>query len=1443
MFSAFASSRVSTNLPSILGAALCASALAAHAAELPPAPGPKARPLFDGKTLAGWEGNPKIWRVQDGMLTGGSYVETVRENEFLATTRDYTNFVVRLKIKLSGTNGFINSGFQIRSQRVPGSSEMAGYQCDYGEPAWYGCIYDESRRNRLVATSDIAALRPVLHPGGWDEYVIRAEGARVTTWINGVLGVDYVEKETGLPNFDWGKLGIQVHAGGKAVVQVKDITVEELPPTPPGRIFRGAPAPGPGAKAEPVSPEEEKSRFTLAPGFDIELIASEDLDAGFGKFVAVDWDQKGRLWTMTALEYPVDANESPETARDLYASRAKDKVLVYDRDPSSPSGYARRPQVFADGLAIPLGILPYRNGAYVQHGTEIVYLSDTNGDGRADKREVILGGFGVQDSHLFPHQFTRAPGNWVWFAQGAFNYSKVRTTRGKEIGFDQTRMARFRYDGSDFDITSQGPCNIWGLFMTMEGVTWIQEANDFGYPAMTFHEYANYPGCSQAQWKSYAPEYPGSAPHFAMGGTGLSGLAMSDRVGWPEAYRERIYIANPITRKIQAISIDGQGARPEINLLPDFVQSSDEMFRPVALRLGPDGCLYVVDWYNKIISHNEVARNHPDRDKKRGRIWRIRPHGFKPLDVPNFETAEPPALLAALGGDNTTQSHLAWQAIGDRNLQSMIPALSARLQDATQSAARRIGALWALEALKQTRVAQLSPLLKDSNANLRREAIRAAAETGEPADLVIGLLSQARDERDVSARAELLRSAGRILLRTDGDTGVPPSVPLMIAMAQPALELPVMKSTQSGRLIKTGVAYEREFERYLIRLFLEQRPGAVTRFLGSTESKSLAVESRLLAALAIEPAQSAKLVAELLPLLERAPGQEELLRLAQFPGEPAAAAALQRILQDPRLGAGAIEALLQVRTKIDASRIILLVAESARQLWSKAEGRALALRIISGFRLTEMEPALNEALLGSHLAATEIPAVLRALREVGANRIEGILPHVSNPSREIVDEAVSALANSKNPQAASLLINRFWEGLNAGQRRASLSAMSGSKSGAQALVAAAGQAKIGKDELDAPTLEKLHAVLGDEPGLVTLMSQMAGRFRPALRLDGTEDAWVDSDITLSGSFTVETWVKLDPGIGNQDGILGAAGALDLNFFDGYFRVWVGGGVHDAIISKKRTTPDVWTHLAVTRDAEGHFKLYRNGELDNAQGTPVKRVFEHARIGKTGVKGGTAGWLSEFRVWDRERTADQIRADFDRSYADMARPEGLVHLFPGAGPWGRLQKGARVEKTADYPPLLTAEEALALTRKFDTFRALAGKGGDKARGQVLFQSICMACHSVKGQGGQIGPVLNGAGAAGVEALLRNILTPNAAMEAGYRAFRIETKDGEVIDGIRVSEDKDAIVLRRPNAEDLRVPQNDIRKAAFTKMSMMPEGLLEGLPAKDVSDLFAFLNTLK
>ncbi len=1441
------------------------TAVTAYCAEAPPAlKNPKS--MFDGKTFAGWEGDTKIWSIQDGCLTGGSYVETVKQNEFLATARDYTNFIIRFQIKLTGSNGFINSGFQIRSQRVPNNSEMAGYQCDFGEPTWYGAIYDESRRNKLMASSDMKALRPVIKKDGWNDYVIRADGSRVTTWINGVLGVDYYEPDLSIPNFNWGKLGIQVHGGGKAVVQVKDIFIEELPAT---KEFIGAPEPKKGAKASPLTPEEERASFTLPPGFEIELVVSEDTERGFGKFVAVDWDSQGRLWTMTALEYPVDANESPAVAKDLYASRAKDKVLVYDRDPKSPTGYASKARVFADGLAIPLGILPYKNGVYVQHGTEIVFLSDTDGDGKADKREVMLSGFGVQDSHLFPHQFTRAPGNWIWFAQGAFNYGKVKTTKGAEVQFDQTRMAKFRYDGSDFDITSQGPCNIWGLVLDGNGQAWIQEANDFGYPMMPFHEYANYPGCSGSQWKSYAPEFPGTATEFAMGGTGLSGLALSDGGSshrgdevdrlvtsattknlWPAPYAGQFYLANPITRKIQAIQVTPDGPRWRYQKLPDFVLSSDEWFRPVALRTGPDGCLYIVDWYNKIISHNEVPRHHPERDKKRGRIWRVKHKDAKPFDVPDFTKLSGDELLARLGGPSVPQSHMTWQAITDRQMKELVPKLKDIAGDKKAGTARRLGALFALEGLRAIDRASVNPLLYDDDRNIRREAVRVY---GEHLPQYIDALARIRPETDPEVRAEIARSVGLALRSLRGgnlNNVFGPTFPIVVLarLVREPLDGPTMKSTQSGRTIKTGDAYDREFERYVVRLQLEQHPSLVMEFLDFSATAMLPVESRLVAALALEPKASSVRVAKLLPQLSRAPGDEELLRLAQFPDEPGVGEALKAVLQKPETRTGALESLLRVRTKLDAAKLAPLLTDAARELLAQNTPEAVDLgtKLASAFQLAGVESQLV-AIVKSGKPPVVL-AALRALREVKSGEV-GLFADLakSAPSTEIQTEAVAALAASRDMKGPEQLAS-LYPTLPAAAKRQALAGLSGTKAGATALVKSVRGGVIPKDEIDGMTFDRLQTLLGSNADLVALMQEMASLFRPMLRLNGEDNAWTDGGFHLDGPFTVETWVKLDEGVSNDDGILGVPDALSMNFYGGQFRVWVGGAIHDAIAAKKKTVPEVWTHLAVTRDAAGKFRIYQNGELDSADSKPAPQKFENVRIGWTTTPKGTAGWLSELRVWNRERSAAEIRADFDRSYgseiSDSRSQSGdrPARLFTGDS-WGRLHSGAKVMKSQDFPPLLTAAEAAAVAEKFGKFHALSEKPGDVAKGRALFANVCQQCHSVGGQGGQIGPVLNGAGALGVEALLRNLLTPNAAMEPGYRVFRVELKDGEVLDGIRVSEDKEAIVLRRQSVADTRIAQKDVRKAGFTKMSMMPEGLLDALPPQDVSDLFAYLKTLK
>jgi hypothetical protein len=200
-------------------AALCLAAPGVSAA--------KPKPLFDGKTLEGWEGDGKLWSVRDGLITGDSLEANQAHNQFLATKRSFGDFELKLMIKLTGTSGFVNSGVQIRSTRVPDSTEMSGYQVDAGE-GWWGKVYDESRRNKVIAeAADMAAVKAAVKRNEWNEYRIRCEGPRIRSWINGVAAVDYTEADPAIPLS--GQIGIQIHSGGKTLVQLRDITIEELP--------------------------------------------------------------------------------------------------------------------------------------------------------------------------------------------------------------------------------------------------------------------------------------------------------------------------------------------------------------------------------------------------------------------------------------------------------------------------------------------------------------------------------------------------------------------------------------------------------------------------------------------------------------------------------------------------------------------------------------------------------------------------------------------------------------------------------------------------------------------------------------------------------------------------------------------------------------------------------------------------------------------------------------------------------------------------------------------------------------------------------------------------------------------------------------------------------------------------------------------------------------
>jgi hypothetical protein len=193
-----------------------------------PLAGSQFRPLFDGKTFHGWEGDIEhTWRIEDGALTAGSLDVTVPRNEFLATTATFENFDLKLKYKLVGSEGFVNGGVQFRTKRIPNHHEVIGFQADLGAGN-DGALYDESRRKKILAKPSDEVLAAALKPGQWNDYRIRAEGNRIQIWLNGVQTVDYQETDPQIAKD--GIIALQVHGNGKTIVQYKDIEIQTLPP-------------------------------------------------------------------------------------------------------------------------------------------------------------------------------------------------------------------------------------------------------------------------------------------------------------------------------------------------------------------------------------------------------------------------------------------------------------------------------------------------------------------------------------------------------------------------------------------------------------------------------------------------------------------------------------------------------------------------------------------------------------------------------------------------------------------------------------------------------------------------------------------------------------------------------------------------------------------------------------------------------------------------------------------------------------------------------------------------------------------------------------------------------------------------------------------------------------------------------------------------------------
>lgn len=400
------------------------------------------------------------------------------------------------------------------------------------------------------------------------------------------------------------------------------------------------------------SPEAEARSFTVPPGFKVELFASEPM---INKPINMAFDDKGRLWVSSNTEYPFPAAKDRwEDAQGSRVRGSQDAIKILED--TDGDGRADKVTDFADGLNVPIAVLPYKNGCIAWSIPNIWYFADNDGDGKCDERKILFGPLGYEkDTHGNIASLRLAPDGWVYATHGFNNtsrfevrpenrtvpidpnapkkptpsYANANMPReqldwGNSLELTSGNVFRFRPDGSAVEIWAWGQVNPFGL--TWDSWGNLYSADCHSNPTTQLIRGATYPSFGRPDLGlGFAPVLC----EHSHGSTGICGPLYLDGGVWGPEWDDHMLVCNPVTSRINRDFIKYTGATPKAIEQPDFMTSTDLWFRPVDIQLGPDGALYIADFYNKIIGHYEVELKHPGRDRTSGRIWRVVKDGVK----------------------------------------------------------------------------------------------------------------------------------------------------------------------------------------------------------------------------------------------------------------------------------------------------------------------------------------------------------------------------------------------------------------------------------------------------------------------------------------------------------------------------------------------------------------------------------------------------------------------------------------------------------------------------------------------------------------------------------------------------------------------------------------------------------------------------------------------
>jgi putative membrane-bound dehydrogenase-like protein len=493
-----------------------------------------------------------------------------------------------------------------------------------------------------------------------------------------------------------------------------------------------------------LPPAEAQKRFVVPEGFEVRLFAAEP---DVINPVAMTWDDRGRLWVVELYEYPLGA--PPGTM-------PRDRIKILED--TDGDGRADKVTVFADGLNLATGIQLGYGGVFVGQAPDLLFLEDTKHNDKADKRTVLMTGFGLEDRHELLNGFTWGPDGWMYMTHGVFTHSKVKIPEASTPGVEVTAaVARYQPRTKQFEVFADGTSNPWGvdfdrygnafvsacvidhLFHMAPGGIYVKQ----GGPPLNPYSYQLLP--SIVEHKHYMAAY--------------AGIQVYQGNQYPPEWQGEVLFGNIHQNAVNHDRLARNGSSFKANAEKDFLTTSDGWFRPVSEQVGPDGALWIADWYDKYPCYQNAQADPEGVDRERGRIWRVVYTGKHPgAKVPsrpevkmNLGKLSTEKLVRLLAHPNIWQRRMAERLLAERRDPKAVAPLEKLLRsgDTLES---RLFALWTLHSSGQLEETDLVNSFADREPAMRAWAARLAGERRLAPDNILEGLKTLASDADPSVR-------------------------------------------------------------------------------------------------------------------------------------------------------------------------------------------------------------------------------------------------------------------------------------------------------------------------------------------------------------------------------------------------------------------------------------------------------------------------------------------------------------------------------------------------------------------------------------------------------------------------------------------------------------------------------------------------------------------